>query len=80
METRLVDVAREMGLTFEASGTGRWIRIHSLEGTAYVSEEAWGGYCAFSDGQDEHKPELYFDPATAIPAALASGADAVLVR
>jgi hypothetical protein len=48
--TELLEVAHKMGMTFEASRSGRWIRFHVAHGTAYVVEGAWGSYCGRGEG------------------------------
>lgn len=41
----LVEAAIKLGLPYEASPTGRWIRIAGEAGVAYIVQDAWGDGC-----------------------------------
>ena len=67
----LVRIAKEAGLAFEASPTGRWIRLSGTAGVAYVVEDAWGDGCSLMalEGGLSRRLEHFLYPEPAVLAA-----------
>lgn len=68
----LVQAARRSGIPFEASPTGRWVRIAGQRSVVYVVQDAWGDGCLVMGFGDEEKRhvEHYLSPEMAIGAAV----------
>ena len=67
----LGDVLRAMGLSFEESLSGRWVKIQGREGAVYVVEGSWPpSYLTWCDRWDAREVERYRTPEEAIAAGL----------
>ncbi len=67
----LVQVAQAAGLPFEASPSGRWIRLAGRNGVVYVVQDAWSDGCLLLhvSGQDEGRSEHFLNVELAVVAA-----------
>ena len=67
----LVSAAQSAGLSFEASPTGRFIRLDGAHGAVYVVQDAWGDGCLVMElGTAEGRRMRHFlNPGSAVNAA-----------
>lgn len=69
--SRLGDAVRRMGLRFEESLSGRWVKIHGHECAAFVAEgSASRRYLTWCDRWGAREVECYRTPEEAIAAGL----------
>ncbi|MHB1417151.1 MAG: hypothetical protein ACYC1C_18045 [Chloroflexota bacterium] len=66
----LVSAAQQAGLPFEASATGRWIRLSGQSGIAYIVQDAWSDGCLLMQiGEENGQLEHFLNPQSAVLAA-----------
>ena len=68
----LVKTASSLGMPFEASPSGRWIRLESPAGRfVYVIQKPWDGpYTVYCESLHQPLPDEYRDPISAIQAGI----------
>jgi len=68
----LVETANSLGVSFEASPYGRWVRLQGAQGRfVYVIQKPWDGpYVVYCDSLHQQLPQDYGDPVSAIRAGL----------
>ncbi|TAK32138.1 MAG: hypothetical protein EPO21_16065 [Chloroflexota bacterium] len=68
----LVETASSLGVSFEASPYGRWVRMEDSHGRfVYVIRKPWDGpYVVYCDSLRQQLPQDYGDPESAIQAGL----------
>ncbi len=67
----LVQAAQAAGLPFEASPTGRWIRLAGRNGVVYLVQDAWSDGCLLLhvSGEEEGRSEHFLRTEPAVMAA-----------